>query len=370
MLPRAGRYTETVTVSKRVTLDGGDGVAVIVGTLKMRCAGGTVKGMRVEGRGRHGVDVVSGMCRFERCVVGGGDGAGFIVSGGAKTVLDGCRVEAGAGGGVYVCGKGSVAMAGCVVSGRGLAGVEVRGGGRASMEGCRVEESGKAGVYVHSGGGLQASECTVSSCGYAGVECVGTGRAKMRRCRVEGGKRGAVFVHSGGRLLMERCDVGHGCRMAAVHIKWGGSCDMASCHITGGGQAGVFVEGEGSMGRLRGDCTVEENGSEGLRVENRGLVATRVFPEDEDALAFAVEEDSTMRAVSHGGGGDLGKETGALVCGRGAKKGNSSIDDDPRKVAYGATRVSGNGRGQVVCISRGRIVQLPPDVEAGGKDSK
>jgi len=265
---------------------------------------------------------------------------------------------------VYVCGKGEVAMAGCVVSGRGLAGVEVRGGGRVSMEGCRVEQSSKAGLYVHSGGGLQASDCTVSCCGFAGVECVGTGRAKMGRCRVEGGKRGAAFVHSGGRLLMERCDVGHGCRMAAVHIKWGGACDMVTCNITGGGQAGVFVEGEGSMGRLRENCAVEGNGSEGLRVENRGVVATRLFPEVGDAVASEVGEKATKAVVPHENRGVDTKKTDTLLCGEDANEGNSSMDGDPRTVANGATRVSGNGRGQVVCISGGRIVQSPPDVEA------
>ncbi|TCB95510.1 AAA family ATPase [Micromonospora zingiberis] len=353
------RFTGDVTVVAEdgpgtVTIDGGDGVALLVGggtvTLRgitvlggaanlpaVQVARGTLRAAEcaISGRGVVAVHVPGGQVDLHDCRVDNPDGAGFLFeSNGAGTI--GATTVRDASSGAVIVGGADPMLRDCTFTDIRGVGVLATRGGRGTLEDCEITATGGPAVAVEEDGALRVvrgrlhdipgtavmvnggrptlEDCEIRAVGGHAVVVSGTADPVFRGCTVRGAAgHGLVVIEQatgtfiGGDIAETEAAAVAVAGSAAPLIEGGklvggpGGTLLCQGEATGtlrrltvrGGRTGVVVGG--SAAPLIEDCVVEEAQEYGVRLLGKArpvVQGTRV--ERCAAGGFLVEAGTTL----------------------------------------------------------------------------
>jgi len=267
-----GTYEESLRVERPVTLIAVDGAVPVVAPPSGPCAlvtggAGTIAGLELHGAPAEGDDAAApcvilagGAVAFEgnRIVGGAGpaiairdggeplvrgnrlEGAGLVVSGGARgTITDNSIVGAAGpslvvrGGADPSLGENEIEGGGGLVFAEGAAGslignrllnteataIRITTGARPRIEGNTVEGAREAGIFVYDGGGGRIEGNTVAGSGLSGVVIAGGGGPELVGNTIRGNGEHGVLVVEGGHARLAGNEIvgneGHGIALGA-----------------------------------------------------------------------------------------------------------------------------------------------------------
>ena len=325
ILIRPGRYTESLTLDKPLSLTGDGPIKDILWTahkgpcLLMKAGKANVNGVTLRSIGTvrsqlsNAIEIVHGKLILENCDISS-DGTSAIIVAGPDTyptirkckiraskkhgielfdqsvaLLEKCEFSGNLGSGLLIKGKANPLIRECKFFANYRHGVEVEADGLGKIKNCEISENLQNGVFlegksdiafekclIHSNRlhGISANdysialfqECEVRRNLKAGIETVNQANPTFKRCRIFNGKAG-LFVHNKGRGLFEECDI-YKNKFACVEIKQGGDPILDRCRIYDGKSAGVFVYDKG-RGSLK-NCKIFENDFAGIAVKQKG----------------------------------------------------------------------------------------------------
>ena len=283
---RPGTYRENLVITKDVTLvaeegrgsvtvDGGDGVALLVG------AGETVvRGLRLTGAGAEYpvVQLAGGQLSVQQSeVVGGGvlavhakggalhmrdsvlsnpSGAGLMLEKGSRATVTACTVADIATSAVVVLTQAELVIRGCTISRVRGAGVVAVGGALGLVEGCTITAVEGPAVLAREGNGIRLADTLLDAC--ANPVVVDSGAApSLADCQIANSGGHAVLVSGASNPSLQRCRIsgpaGHG-----VHVSGRSRGSFTDCEVTGAAAAGVVVTEESEVifsGALVSGCS-------------------------------------------------------------------------------------------------------------------
>ncbi len=199
ILVQPGRYAESLTVERPVTLLSADPAAPVV------------------------VVASSAPCltlRAEEATL-----RGFSLS---------CAERVQAGGPLVVVSIGRVTLENCELIAGGRDGFVVRGAGRAlTLRRCRIAGGRSCGGRIEMGAQATLEECQVADHAEANLHVAGAGTSvTLRRCQISGGRQDGVRVVSGAEATLEECVI-HDNADAGIRTEGGATITLRACVLQG-----------------------------------------------------------------------------------------------------------------------------------------
>ncbi|MFI7434864.1 cytochrome P450 [Micromonospora haikouensis] len=236
------RLTGDVTVVAEdgpgtVTLDGGDGVAVLVDGGEVALHGLTVRGGSPT---RPAVQVVGGTLRATGCAITGRGAVAVHVPGGQVDLRD-CQVGNPSGGGFLFARGGAGTVSATTVRGAS-SGVVIVDGADPVLRGCVLVDIRGVGVLSTRGGRGTLEDCEISATDGPAVEVEGNGALRVVRGRLHD-LPGMAVVVGGGRPVLEDCEI----RAVGGHaIVVSGTADplFRRCTVRGAAGYGLLLSGQ------------------------------------------------------------------------------------------------------------------------------
>jgi len=246
------------------------------------------------------------------------DGCSFSSSGGQAVhigegctpSLRGCTITSPSRNGVQVAGASRPRLENCEITGAPL-GILVEAGSTATLSGVAVREAGDTAVVVAEGSSLDAEKLTISGESGSGLRALGEATLVVRAADIEVGRgkgvdlaegasaqfaglrlRGGGLSVIGAHAVLESCTVqdcgvivGADAELSAndtdfvgsdsdgIRVLKGGSLVALGCRVTGAQRHGVHIQAAARADL--GNCTVFDNGGEGVRNDSDDPVSIR-----------------------------------------------------------------------------------------------
>ncbi|GAA2564402.1 hypothetical protein GCM10010435_40960 [Winogradskya consettensis] len=243
-----GRYTERLTVSKRVTISAEDGP----GTVEVSVTEGSVLVVNGAGVTLHGLSLASDDPKLAAVDVQRGEAA-----------LDSCRIRAASWTALLSRLDGSLAMRGGEVINPAGAGVVVTSARPSTLERVTIDDAGTSAVVVAEAGTLTLRQPTIRRPGGNGVGVNGTGRCLIDGGTITGAAKPAIAVEGRGGIRISRLTVQDGqsidlylrgtgdvavsdstftgARIQSAHVAEGSTAVFTGCVFTGAGHTAIQV---------------------------------------------------------------------------------------------------------------------------------
>ncbi|MBC3841040.1 right-handed parallel beta-helix repeat-containing protein [Streptacidiphilus sp. 4-A2] len=223
----AGRYEETLTITRPVTLAAEHADAEV----RIHADSGSTLMLDAEAVQLSGL-VLSGADR-EAPVLDVRRG---------QAALDGCQVVGDAWSAVLAWQDGSVALRECTVSnGRG-AGIVVTSGEGNLIERTRITGVASSAVVVAEHGGLTVRDCTIDRARGNGVCVNGQGSVVVEDSRITGSGKPAVAVEQAGRAQLRRLTVSGSAALDA-YLTSSGETLLSGCRFEGSRGQSLHISG-------------------------------------------------------------------------------------------------------------------------------
>jgi F-box protein 11 len=322
---RPGVYEESLVLNRplRLQADGPAGRVIIrsrgVPCLRLRGTGISIRGMTFQVRGGPGprgfaLEVGRGRVELRVCDVSSPRGGGVRVCGpGSVLLLRDCRVHSCAGAGVVFDDRARGTLDGCWLVANAGPGLVSRRGARPVLNRCRITDGIKGAVLFEEGGEGRLERSQIEDNGGPGVEVGRACRPTFHRCRISRGQSFGVYAHRQGGGTFADCDIGHNA-LAGVACRQGGRPTFRNCRIHHGKQSGILIHEQG--GGKFVNCFVHHNALAGVEVRGRSNPQLRDC--DIAANAFAgVQVSARAAPVLTGCRIRDGRQSGVLVLGRG-----------------------------------------------------
>ncbi|MFG1804311.1 cytochrome P450 [Micromonospora carbonacea] len=279
------RLTGDVTVVAEdgpgtVTIDGGDGVAVLVGggepTLRgltvrggsatrpaVQVGGGTLRatGCAITGRGSVAVHVPGGQVDLRDCQVGNPGGDGFLFERGGGGTVSATTVR-GANNGVLIADGTDPVLRGCVLVDLRGVGVLSTGGGRGTLEDCEIRAVGGHAIVVSGTADPLFRRCAVRGAAGYGLLLSEQATGTFADGTIVDAAAAAVVVTGSAAPLIDGGEVAGG--PGGALLFQGEATGVLRRLTVRGGPAGIVVGG--SAAPLIEDCVVEEAGEYGVQL--------------------------------------------------------------------------------------------------------
>jgi hypothetical protein len=211
---RPGQYSESLTISRPVTLIGirENGAQPVVIAAKGPCLAATAAfahvlnlSLRAENSAsRDGtcIELTAGRLEIEGARVSG-SGTAVAVRGGAELRL----VDTALSGGLLVAGGARTAIAGGEIRDAGKSAIVVRGGSDLRLSETEVAGSREAGLLLAEGATAQIEKAKIGGIGASGIEIGSGARATIADSTIAGAGQAGVFVFDGGKAVVERTQI-------------------------------------------------------------------------------------------------------------------------------------------------------------------
>lgn len=266
---KPGTYTESLTLSKLVTIEGqGDRSRIIVQSETGNCIlmdtdEATVSGLSLRcvagsrGLNYFAVNIPKGRLLLRDCDITSDSLACVAIhNAAARPYLVDCVIHDGNQGGVVVYENGGGVIEDCDVYGNTNAALQIKTGGNPTVRRCTFRDGKQGGVYVYENGGGVIEDCEVYGNTNSGLQIATGGNPTVRRCTFRDGKASGVFVNENGDGVIEDCKV-YANTKAGFAITNGGNPTIRRCKIINNAQKGVFAYDNG-RGTVE-DCDLRGN---------------------------------------------------------------------------------------------------------------
>ncbi|MFI7122006.1 right-handed parallel beta-helix repeat-containing protein [Amycolatopsis sp. NPDC049868] len=253
---RAGRYAESLTLTKAVTIAAEDGP----GTVHVAAPSGSAITLTAESAALSGLTVEAD----------DPDSPAIVVSAGQLSVTE-CDVRAAGWAAVYALDRGTILMRQCRVQNATGAGVVVTSQDNV-LESCRLSDLGTSAIVVAESGSLSVRLCEIDRTGGNGICLNGQGHAVVEDTTITGAGQPAMAVEQRATTTGSRIKV-RDTKGIGFYLATRATVTLDECSVVGSGADGVFVS-ESCAPVLQG-CRVSRAGRHGFHFT--GKAAGRVI---------------------------------------------------------------------------------------------
>lgn len=225
ILVRTGQYSETLVLTRAVTITAEDGP----GTVRVVSASGPAVVLAADSGALSGLIVESQ----------DPESPAVVVTDGQLSFTE-CQIGAAAWSAVYATGRGTILMRGCEVRNPAGAGVVVTSSGGNLLDSCRLAEAGTSGVVIAEHGELVMRACGVRDAGGNGICLNGHGRITVTDTTITRTAKPAVAVEQHAAAVATRVTVSDA-RGIGFYLATSGSVLVEDSSVSGAGAEGVLV---------------------------------------------------------------------------------------------------------------------------------
>lgn len=285
ILIQPGRYTESLTLDKPVTLIGeGKAGDIRIESIDRPCITITSDQVNLHNLTIHarrlasnepffGVEVTHGTVLLEQCELTCESLACLSLHGSTTNALvRGCTIRDGAAAGIDIYDGAQGTIEQCVVQGNARAGIEISHGASPTIRQCKIQHGQASGVFVTDNGLGLIEECEVLSNGGAGIAISFGGNPMIRHVTIHRNQGAGLFVYKQGGGLIESCSIAYN-QAAGIEIKEGGDPTIRRCELHSGQFAGVYAHAY-ALGRMT-QCQIHANAEANVTIAEHSATVLR-----------------------------------------------------------------------------------------------
>jgi hypothetical protein len=302
VLVAAGRYPESVTLDRNVTIvaESTDAVVELVASggpaLVVRAGNVTVRGLVIRGSDPAAVAVAveGGALALESCEITAGR---VEASGWARPTLLHCRIHDCAGAGLHATGDAQILLARSTVEDIDGAGIVLAQSSTAEVSGTTISRTSGQGLYLRDAARVVLENCDIAETGAAGVAAEGGVRLVMRSSRLRDLTGDGLYLVGGAAPTGRPASTAH--RLGAEEAPDDAEAhpvELVDCTITRVGGNGLLT-GDGADVLAR-QCEVRSAGKAGICGTGAGvlhLTECRVI--ESTSTGLVVRGSTRLRAV-------------------------------------------------------------------------